>query len=129
MGTKLNTGSGGSSVLVGVHGKEGEYFIGTLLAHKSPPSPYKDDKGNLRNYEVYEFTVEDTNMKTEVKVGKEYKDSPVKPGDPVSIFAPTRLNNALRQAEIGSKIKIVYLGLGKATKFGGKPHQYDVELI
>jgi hypothetical protein len=35
----------------------------------------------------------------------------------------------LRQAEVGWKIKIVYLGLGKATKFGGKPHDYEVEQI
>jgi hypothetical protein len=129
VGTKLSTNSLGSSVVVNVRGEKGTYFVGKLLAHKSVASQYKDEAGNAKNHEVYEFSVEDTTMDTQKKEGKEYKNVDVAAGDSVSIFAPTRLNNALRQAEVGWKIKITYLGLGKATKFGGKPHDYEVESL
>jgi hypothetical protein len=129
VGTKLNTSSLGASVIVNVRGEKGTYFVGKLLGHKQVASPYKNETGIVKNYEVYEFAVEDTTMETHKKEGKEYKNVDVAAGDAVSIFAPTRLNNALRQAEVGWKIKITYLGLGKATKFGGKPHDYEVEVI
>jgi hypothetical protein len=107
MGTKLSTQGSSSSVTANVRGEKGQYFIGKLLAHKTAASAYKNEDGSAKNYDIYEFSVEDTNMETTKKDGKEYKPVDVAPGDAVSIFAPTRLNNALRQAEVGWKIKIV----------------------
>ncbi len=129
MGTKLSTSSQGSSVLVGIRGEKGSYFVGVFQAHKQATSQYKDEEGNAKMFDIYEFKLEDTDMKLEKKDGKIYNEVGGVPGMDVALFAPTRLNNALRQAEVGQKIKITYLGLGKATKFGGKPHEYEVEVL
>ena len=93
------------------------------------PSQYKNEDGSAKNYNVYEFAIEDTDMPIQKKDGKEYIEAEVTAGDSVSVFAPTRLNNALTKANNGDRIKITYMGLGKATKFGGKPHEFDVEVL
>jgi len=129
MGTKLSTSSLESTPVINVRGDKGQYFVGKLLSHKTTPSQYKDEKtGEPKVHHIYEFAIEDTNMRIERKEGKEYVEAKVIEGDTVSIFAPTRLNNALRQATAGQRITIKYLGMGKATKFGGKPHDYEVEV-
>lgn len=132
MGTKLSTSSKEFAPTIGVNvrGEEGQFFIGVLTAHKSPPSQYKKQDGSIRNHEVYEFELEDTDMELTVKKGNGYalvKDA--EPGTPVAVFAPTRLHNGLSQAKIGDRLSIKYLGLGKAGKMGGKPHTYEVEII
>jgi hypothetical protein len=129
MGRSLSTDSGGNSILVNVRGEKGQVFIGKLLASKTVESKYKTDSGEPKLYNIYTFAVEDTTMETQRKEGKEYKNVDIEPGTTVDLFAPTRLNNALRQAEIGWRIKIEYLGLGKATGKGGKPHTYSVEVL
>lgn len=129
MGTKLSTSSGGSSVVVNVRGEKGQYFVGKLLTHKTAKSAYKNEDGTDKQYDIYEFTLEDSDMVFQKKDGKEYKDVTPEAGATVSIFAPTRLNNALRQAEVGQKIKIEYQGMVKAGKKGGKAHDFDVEVI
>jgi len=125
----LSTTTLESTPIVNVRGEKGQFFVGTLVGHKSVESQYKDDKGNKKNFDIYDFTIEDGDMQVQKKVGKEYVDTPVGVGDSVAVFAPTRLNNALKQAAVGSRIKITYLGLGKATKRGGKPHEYEVEVL
>lgn len=129
MGRSLSTDSGSTDILVNVRGEKGQVFIGKLLAAKTIDSKYKDESGVAKVYNIYTFAAEDTTMETQRKEGKEYKSVDIEPGASVSIFAPTRLNNALRQAEIGWRIKIEYLGLGKATSKGGKPHTYSVEVL
>jgi hypothetical protein len=129
MGTKLSTRSDSKSVVVNVRGEKGQFFQGELAAHKQADSKYTNEDGSKKKLEIYEFKVEDTNMQLQKQEGKEYVEATVAPGDIVSLFAPTRLNNALRQASVGQHIKFTYLGLGKATGRGGKPHEYDVEAI
>ncbi len=68
-------------------------------------------------------------MAIQQKVGKEYISVEAKPGSRVAIFAPTRLNNALKRAVIGDRIWIKYMGEGKPTKFGGKPHEFQAEVL
>lgn len=131
MGVKLSTRSGSDSVLVNVKGEKGQYFVGTLLAHKQAKSIYKNEDGSERSFNIYEFKLEDSDMSFVKKDNgsKEYKEVTPAAGDQVSVFAPTRLNNALCQAEVGQKIKFEYLGLVKAGKKGGKANEYDVEIL
>lgn len=131
MGNKLSTASPDmkNTPLVNVRGTKGEYFIGTLTGVKAVKSGFKNEDGSDKTQNVYSFTVEDTTMAIVIKEGKEYVDAPINEGDAVDMFAPTRLNNALRQATKGMQLKITYLGLGKAAKKGGKPHEYDVEVL
>lgn len=131
MGTKLSTASADikPTPVINVRGTKGETFTGTLISHKTHPNGYKNEKGEEGVHNIYEFVVEETDMSAQIKSGKEYVDADISDGDTVNLFAPTRLNNALRQAEKGMRLKITYLGKGKATKFGGKPHEYDVEVI
>lgn len=115
------------SVVANVRGEEGQFFSGKLVAKKTAPSQYKKQDGSIRDHNIYEFTLEETDMELTVKKGSDYvlvKD--IKHGMPVSIFAPTRLHNALSQANIGDVITVTYTGLGKAGKKGGKPHTYKV---
>lgn len=132
MGTKLSTAGQDfePSVTVNVKLEKDQYFVGILKAHKTPPSPYKNMDGSAKVFNVYEFELVDTDMELTVKKGDAYVPAKgVNGGDMVSIFAPTRLNNALSKASLGSQIKIVYLGKGKAGRMGGQPHTYDVEVI
>lgn len=132
MGQKLSTASGElkSTPVVNVRGEKNQYFIGTFAGHKQVASSFKNEKtGEARMQDIYEFTLEDTDMELLVKQGTSYTPTKMVVGDTVSIFAPTRLNNALVQATKGMRLQITYLGLGKASKFGGKPHMYDVEVL
>ncbi len=130
MGKSLSTSSRTMepSVTVNVRGEEGQTFVGILKAARTAPSRFKDQAGNVRNHNIYEFELLETDMELTVKKGDGY--APVKnskAGDTVSIFAPTRLHNALSLATVGDTIAIQYLGRGKATKMGGVPHDYKVE--
>lgn len=130
MGTKLNTSSGTNTPVVSVKEKKGTYFVGMLKGYRAQESGYKNEKTGADNpYHIYEFGVVDTDMGVQIKQGKEYVDTDIGENAVVCLFAPTRLHNALKQASMGQTIKITYLGLGKATKFGGKPHEYDVEVV
>lgn len=131
MGTKLSTASKEikNTPVVNVRGTKGEYFQGILTGVRTVKSGFQNEDGSDKTQNIYEFTIEDTTMAIVVKEGKEYIDVDTKEGDTVSMFAPTRLNNALRQATNGMRLKITYLGLGKAAKKGGRPHEYDVEVI
>lgn len=128
---KLSTASAEmkNTPVVNVRGAKGEYFEGILNGSRPVKSAYKNEDGSDKMQNIYEFIVEDTTMGIQIKKDKEYIDATVEAGDTVSMFAPTRLNNALRQATNGMRLKITYLGLGKAAKKGGKPHEYDVEVI
>lgn len=132
MGQKLSTASAEmkNTPVVHVRGTKGQFFQGVLVSSRAVKSGFKDEKtGEDRFQNIYEFTVENTDMEVMLKEGKEYKNVDIGEGDTVSMFAPTRLNNALRQATKGMTLKITYLGLGKAAKKGGRPHEYDVEVI
>jgi len=133
MGHKLSTSSPSltPTPFVNVRGDKGQVFVGTLKSMKSVDSGYVNEKtGEPRMQNIYNFSFESSDMEILVKNGKEYELANVNPGDLVAVFAPTRLNNALIQAPMGSRIQITYLGLGKAIKGkGGKPHEYDVEVL
>lgn len=132
MGTKINTSSSNfaPTPTMDVRNKKGQYFVGTLTGHKSQPNGYKNEKTGAENhYEIYSFSVEDTDMDASIKNGKDYAPATIEEGAAVALFAPTRLHNALRQVTVGQRVKITYLGQGKATKFGGKPYDYEVEVI
>jgi hypothetical protein len=120
-----------SDVLVNTTEDDGRYFKGKIISRKPIKSAFKDEAGNVKMRDIYIFSVIDTNMNTVQKPqgSKEYKPVDVAPGDSVTVFPPTRLSNALKQTKDGDTVKFVYLGLGKAGKFGGKPHEFDVELI
>lgn len=122
MGNKLSTASPDmkKTPLVNVRGEKKSYFIGKLLGVRSVKSAFKNDDGSDKMQNVYEFSVIDTDMEISGDAAE---------GSAVGLFAPTRLNNALRQASIGQSLRITYMGLGKATKRGGKPHEYEVEVI
>ena len=131
MGNKLSTQSADikPTPVINVRGKKGETFTGVLVSHKTHPNGYKNEKGVEGVHNIYEFIVEETDMTAQIKKGKEYVDTEFSEGDTVCLFAPTRLNNALRQAEKGMRLKITSDGMGKATKFGGKPYEYTVEIL
>lgn len=132
MGQKLSTAGQDfePSVTVNVKLEKGQFFKGVLKAHKTPPSPYKNQDGSAKTFNVYEFELIDTDMELTIKKGDVYVEAKgVTGGDLVSIFAPTRLNNALSKAVLGASIHIMYLGKGKAGKMGGAPHMFDVEVI
>lgn len=131
MGEKISTTSMTPSVIVNVKEKVGQFFKGKLLVHKIAESQYKDDKtGGNKNFDIYEFLAEETDMRLQRKKGKEYMDVPeTEEVSEVTVFAPTRLHNALSQIKPGERVKFTYLGLGKATRRGGKPHEYDVERL
>jgi len=130
MGTKLSTYSDSKNEpVVNITGTKGQYFVGTVKSRKTIDSSFKDEQGNPRKRNIYTLAVKDTDMETMLKEGKEYKPVDIAAGDAVVVFAPTRLDNALKQTKDGDTVKIVYLGLGKATRKGGKPHEFDVELL
>jgi hypothetical protein len=81
--------------------------------------------------DIYILSVIDTDMGTVQKAqgSKEYTEVDVAPGDKVTVFPPTRLNNALKQTKDGDIVLFTYLGLGKATGRGGKPHTFEVDLL
>ena len=109
MGQKLSTGSLDATPLVNVRDQKGQYFIGTLGEHRQIDSQYKNEDGTAKKYDIYDFAVEDTDMAIQKKEGKEYIDVNVSQGDTVAIFAPTRLNNALKRAPKDSRLKITYM--------------------
>lgn len=133
MGTKLSTASQElkKTPLVNVRGEKGEYFIGVLVGSRAVKSSFKNEDGSDKVQNVYEFAPEDTDMGIVIKDegAKEYRAATEAECETVGIFAPTKLNNALKQAEKNMRLKITYLGLGKAAKKGGRPHEYDVEII
>lgn len=129
MGKKLSTSGGDTKPLVNIKETKGQYFIGMLEGHRQIESQYKNEDGTNKKFDIYDFVVEDTDMGFQSKAGKEYVAVDVEVGASVAIFAPTRLNNALKQATIGDRLRIQYGGLGKATKFGAKPHEYNVEVL
>lgn len=130
---KLSTDSNtlSSDVVVNVTTQKGQYFKGKVESRKSIKSTYKNDDGSIKMRDIYVLSVIDTDMMTLQKVqgSKEYTEVSVAPGDKVTVFPPTRLNNALKQTKDGDVVLFTYLGLGKATGRGGKPHTFDVELI
>lgn len=130
---KLSTDSNtlSSDVVVNVTTQKGQYFKGKVESRKSIKSAYKNDDGSIKMRDIYVLSVIDTDMMTLQKVqgSKEYTEVSVAPGDKVTVFPPTRLNNALKQTKDGDVVLFTYLGLGKATGRGGKPHTFDVELI
>lgn len=115
--------------VVQVRGEKGQVFKGILKGHKERDSQYVDEEGNPRKQHIYEFSVLDSTMDIQVKEGKDYKSVDVQQGDTVAIFAPSRLNNALKQAKVEETIEITYLGLGKASGRGGRAHEYKVVVL
>ena len=130
---KLSTDSNNmsSDVVVNVATTKGQYFKGKVESRKSIKSAYKNEDGSVKMRDIYILSVIDTDMGTVQKAqgSKEYTEVNVAPGDKVTVFPPTRLNNALKQTKDGDTVLFTYLGLGKATGKGGKPHTFDVELI
>jgi hypothetical protein len=130
---KLSTDSNtlSSDVVVNVATTKGQYFKGKVESRKLIDSKYKNDDGSKKMRDIYILSVIDTDMDTVQKKqgSKEYTEVSVAPGDKVTVFPPTRLNNALKQTKDGDIVLFTYLGLGKATGRGGKPHTFDVELI
>lgn len=128
MGQKLST-LPPSYPLVNVRGKKGQFFVGRLLDKRSIESKWVTKDGTKKVQEIYEFAVEDTDMETLKKVGPElFEPVDIREGDRVSIFAPSRLANGVRQAAIGQTLRIEYLGQGRTAQ-GGKPHDYSVEVV
>lgn len=133
MGRPLSTASKElvKTPCVQVRGEKGQFFVGTLVDHKSSKSKkYVKDDGSPKVQHVFEFAIQDTDMEIQISNDKgEYVEASVGVGDTVAVFPPTRLLNALLEAQKGETIRFEYLGLGKAGKRGGKPHEYKVEVI
>lgn len=84
----------------------GKFFIGELLQERREVKVKKGKKA------VYEFKVIDTDASIQVKnEDGEYVEATVAAGDKVSVFAPTVLDSALREVQIGTKVKIVTKGM------------------
>lgn len=132
MGHKLNTSTLENTPVVTVAkgSKPGQYFIGALRGYKQVESPYKNDKGEKTNWDIYEFSLEDTDMGIQKKVGKEFLDvTEINGGALVSVFAPIRLHTALKSVAPGSRVKFVTLGKGKANSHGGRAYEFDAEVL
>ncbi len=132
MGQKLSTNTLENTPVVSVAkgSKAGQFFIGTVKGYKQQESPYKNDKGDKVSWDIYEFSLEDTDMTIQRKTGKEYVDvQEINGGALVSVFAPIRLHTALKQVPFGTRVKFVTLGKGKANSHGGKAYEFEVEVL
>lgn len=132
MGQKLNTSTLENTpvVSVGKGSKPGQYFIGELKGYKQQESPYKNEKGDKVMWDIYEFTLDDTDMTIQRKVGKEYVNvEEINKGALVSVFAPIRLHTALKQVGPGTRVKFVSLGKGKTNSHGGKAYEFEAETL
>jgi len=99
----------------------GRYFVGEL---KSAPRIVRLARGSK---EVYEFAYLDGDAPIEKKSDTgEYKSVTLKAGDKVSVFCPTVLASALKEAKIGDVIQIVYRGM-PTTSAGVQYHSFEVE--
>jgi hypothetical protein len=120
-----------SDVVVNVTTTKGQYFKGKIESRKRIKSAYKNEDGTVKMRDIYILSVIDTDMGTVQKKqgSKEYTEVSVDVGTKVTVFPPTRLNNALKQTKDGDIVLFTYLGLGKATGRGGKPHTFEVDLL
>lgn len=132
MGRSLSTASKEltPTPVVQVRGNKGEYFEGRLVSHKTTKSKWLKEDGTPRVQHIFEFAVADTDMELQIKgANGEYGPANVEVGATVAVFPPTRLANALVEAKEGETIRIIYEGVGKAGRRGGKPHLYSVEVL
>jgi hypothetical protein len=122
MGRKLTSDMQATPV-VSLTEKEGAFFQGVLVERKLVKTQWGERP-------LFNFELDDTDMRITKKEGKEYLETDVEQGATVAVFAPTMLDRALVKAEAGDKLKIVYTGLGKSAKKGrNAPHTFDVEII
>lgn len=122
MGRKLSSNMKATPV-VNVTEKEDSFLQGILKERKEVTTQY-----GLRP--VFILSLNDTDMRTVAKEGKEFKDVEVEQGADVAVFAPTMLDRALIQAKNGEEVRIVYKGMGKSLKKGrNAPHLFEVEVI
>jgi hypothetical protein len=122
MGRTLTTN--GPSKLVQIKEKEGVTFTGVLL------NMGKEVKMAQGKSMVFDFSVLDGDVNyVEKQENGKYVGVDVNEGERVAVFAPSLLARALAQAQVGEKVKITYLGLGKKTKGRNAPHTFDVKVI
>ena len=122
MGTKLTGQPRENTPVVAVTRKVDGYFVG-ILGDKGREVKMRRGKGN-----VYSFQVEDTDFPTELKTPEgKYIEAIIDIGAKVCIFAPKVLHEALQGANVGDKIKLVYLG--KVQGQNADYHNFDVEKI
>jgi|SRR5579871_553244 len=116
------SGQQNSTPIVGLISKVGNYLIGTL---KGGPRIVRLKRGSGQ---VFEFELLETNSPVQKKVGDQYVQVETKQGDTVSVFAPTALAGALKEAKMGEIIQMEYLGK-KLNKAGTEFHGFQVDAL
>src|SRR6188768_108000 len=108
MGRKLTSNVQGSPLL-NIKSVANSFVQGEVTDRKEVKTEYGQKP-------VYTLKLEETSMGAVAKQDGKYIEITVGAGDLVSFFAPTLLDKALVQANPGDRVRIVYLGLGKAKK-------------
>lgn len=85
-------------------------------------------EGSKAGKSVIELELISTNAQFTVKDGDTYKNTPVKAGDKVAVFAPTALDKTMRNTDIGLEVyircdgKVKEVSNGKSIEF----YKFDV---
>lgn len=94
-------------------GKQGgQFVIGKLTQLRALKEGSKAGKS------VVELELIGTNAPFTIKDGEVYKEVTVTPGDKVAVFAPTALDNFIRNVPIGTEVYIACAGKVKEVKNG-----------
>jgi hypothetical protein len=80
----------------------------------------REIKKNELRYMFVELKLESTNAKATIKRGSSYPEIAVKPGDIVSVYAASRLFNAVKNLPLGSRVFTKYEGIKKVETPRGK---------
>lgn len=124
MGRKLTGGVIENVPTIGITRKEKGFFVGIL---QGPGKDVKRKVGQGTNH-IWPFTILETNCSVQIQgADKKYAEVNVNLNDKVVIFAPTVLDNALKTAKVGEKVRIDYLG--KKPGPNGAYHSFDIEVL
>jgi hypothetical protein len=104
--------------------KGGQFVIGTFLQRRDLKEGSKAGKS------VIELALIDTNATFTVKNGENYDAVSVNPGDKVAIFAPTALDNFMRNVASNVEVYISCAGKVKEVKNGKaiEFYKFDVRI-
>lgn len=102
----------------------GQFIIGKYLGRR-------EAQGQNGKLVFLAIRLESTNAPATTKKGDKYVETSVNPGDMVSVMASSRLDRAIQQVEVGSKVFIKYEGMKKVkTKKGSVfAHTYTVKAL
>ena len=85
-------------------------------------------EGSKAGKSVIELELIQTNAPFTVKDGETFREVPVNPGDKVALFAPTALDNTMKNTAIGSEVYIRCDGKVKEVRNGKSSEFYKFDV-